>query len=309
MMNALKWAVGQIGFGRLAALGLAFALSQAALASDSLGCLIEPSRVADVGSPVVGVLQSVAVERGDIVKKGQVLATLRADIERAQVSVASSRAQADADLQAARKAHEFAQKKLERTQDLFNKEFVSSQALDQAVAEAQVAEARWQQAKEQTRHSGKELNLANAQLEMRTIRAPIDGIVIDRYRDAGERVEDRPILKIATIDPLRVEVVLPAVLYGRVTAGLSVTVRPDLVSLSPVQGRVALVDRVIDPASNTFRARLELPNPDAKLPAGMRCKVQFSAEVTAGLPSAAPPPARAASAVLSTQALKPVAQR
>jgi len=149
-MNALKLTLGDLRLGRLAAMGLTFALSQTALASDSLGCLIEPSRVADVGSPVVGVLQSVGVERGDIVKKGQVLATLRADIERAQVSVASSRAQADADLQAARKAHEFAQKKLERTQDLFNKEFVSSQALDQAVAEAQVAEARWRQARAQS---------------------------------------------------------------------------------------------------------------------------------------------------------------
>lgn len=251
--------------------------------ADSLGCLIEPSRVADVGSPVLGVLQEVKVDRGDVVKKGQVLAVLRADIERAQLSVATSRAQAEAELQAAAKAYDFAQKKRDRTEDLFKKQFVSSQALDQAIAEAQVAEARLRQAREQTRHSKQEVGLASAQLEMRTIKSPIDGIVIDRYLDSGERVEDRPILKVATISPLRVEVVLPAALYGRVQPGVVATVKPDLASLPSVQGKVSLVDRVIDPASNTFRARLELPNADGALPAGLRCKAQFPASVTAGV--------------------------
>lgn len=283
--------------------------------ANALGCLIEPSRTADVGSPVVGVLEEVKVERGDRVSKGQVLAILRADIERAQVGVAQSRARADADLQAALKAHEFAQKKRERTEDLYHKEFVSSQALDQAVAEAQVAEARLRQAREQTRHSSKELQLADAQLEQRTIRSPIDGLVVERFRDNGERVEERPILKVVTIDPLRVEVVLPAAYYGRVRPGLAATIQPDLASLPAVQGTVSLVDPVIDPASNTFRARLDLPNPDGRVPAGLRCKLQLPSEVTAGLP----PPARTGSAgmsmSLSTPAggrpapLSPVAQR
>jgi RND family efflux transporter MFP subunit len=265
-------------------LGLALLILAPGLASaNALGCLIEPSRMADVGSPVVGVLEEVKVERGDRVTKGQVVAILRADVERAQVGVAQSRARADADLHAALKAHEFAQKKRERTEDLFNKEFVSSQALDQAVAEAQVAEARLRQAREQTRHSGKELQLADAQLEQRTIRSPIDGIVVERFRDNGERVEERPILKVVTIDPLRVEVVLPAAYYGRVQPGLGATIQPDLASLPAVQGKVTLVDHVIDPASNTFRARLDLPNPDGKVPAGLRCKLQFPNEVSAGL--------------------------
>ena len=70
-------------------------------AAQPMGCLIEPERVAEVGSQVVGVIESMSVERGDLVKKGQVIATLRADVERASVVVASSRAEAQADLQAA----------------------------------------------------------------------------------------------------------------------------------------------------------------------------------------------------------------
>lgn len=254
--------------------------------ADSVGCLIGPSRTADVGSPVVGVLETVPVERGAIVKKGQVLATLRADVERAQVGLASSRARSNGELRAALQAHEFAQKKRERNEDLYRQEFISRQALDQAIAEAEVAQARLAQAKEQARHSGLELGLASAQLDLRVIRAPIDGVVVERFLDAGERVDDRPILKLATVNPLRAEVVLPALLYGKLAVGGRVTIKPDLPGLPTVQGTASVVDRVIDPASNTFRARVELANDDGRLPAGARCKAWLGT----------PPPAAAAAA-------------
>lgn len=55
---------------------------------DAIGCLIEPSVVVEIGSPVIGVLDRVLVERGDVVKKGQVVAQLDARVERAAVAVA-----------------------------------------------------------------------------------------------------------------------------------------------------------------------------------------------------------------------------
>src|SRR6185436_11003350 len=66
-----------------------------------LGCLIEPHRVVELGSPVIGVIESIEVERGDRVRKGQVIAMLRADVERAAVGVAASKAQVAAEVQAA----------------------------------------------------------------------------------------------------------------------------------------------------------------------------------------------------------------
>ena len=60
------------------------------------GCLIEPDRVADVGSQVVGVVERVPVERGDRVATGQPLAHLRADVERANAGAADTRARVDA---------------------------------------------------------------------------------------------------------------------------------------------------------------------------------------------------------------------
>lgn len=263
---------------RLHPLGLLLALAAwntPARAADALGCLIEPSRQVDVGSAVAGVLKHVSVERGDSVRAGQVLAELRNDVERAQVDLARSHAQAKAELDGAQKAYDFARKKQKRTDDLVRKEFVSRQALDQAVAEAEVAQARLDQAREQMRHAARELELAHAQLGNRTLRSPISGVVAERWRNEGERVEDKPVLRIATIDPLRVEMVLPASLWGRVQRGTPATVRAELAQLPPLVGQVAVIDRLIDPASNTFRARLELPNPAGRVPAGLRCTVAF----------------------------------
>lgn len=256
-------------------------------ASEVLGCLITPSKVTELGSPSAGVVQKVLIDRGDMVKEGQLLVMLKGDVERANVDLASARANAEADLQAATKAYEFAHRKLERAQDLFRQEFVSAQAVEQAVAEMQVAEARKAQAQEQTRNAKKELAVAAAQLDSRMLRSPVNGVVVDLYRRSGERVEDRPLLKIATLNPLHVEVVLPAAMYGGVRAGAAVTIKPDLPGLKPLVGAVQVVDRVIDPASNTFRARIVLPNPDAAVPAGLRCQAQFeNAATVAALPTA-----------------------
>ena len=261
--------------------GLAHAAVPAAA---PVGCLIEPHRTADIGSPVVGVIEQVLVDRGDRVAKGQPLAMLRADVEKMSVAVAQSRAQAVGELQAAEASAALARQKLARAQDLANKEFISAQALEQARAEATVAENRLAQSREQRAIYAHEHDLARAQLALRTIRSPNDGVVAERFLSAGERVEERPMFRIAVVDPLRVEVVLPAVLFTAVRKGMNVTITPEFPGAQPRSARIAVVDRVIEGASNTFRIRLELPNPDGALPAGLRCK--------ADLGGAEPAPAR-----------------
>jgi len=186
-----------------------------------LGCLIEPFSVSDVGSPVVGVIETVHVERGDSVRAGQPLVTLRADVERMSVNVAEGRALGLGELKAAEANAELARQKLARAADLARQEFISAQALEQARAEALVAENRLIQAREQRDIYGREHELARAQLGLRTIRSPATGVVADRYLSAGERVEDKPMFRIAVVDPLRVEVVLPASLYPVVRKGVS----------------------------------------------------------------------------------------
>lgn len=254
---------------------LALAAAGPLHAAQPLGCLIEPQQVAEVGSPVVGIVQEMLVERGDRVVKGQVLARLRADVERAQVSVAHTRSQAEADEQAAVANVSFNRQKFERAQDLLNKKFISEQALDQARTEFDVAEQRLAQAREQRRIADRELGLAAAQLAQRSIRSPIDGVVAERYLSVGERIEEKPLVRIARIDPLKVQVVVPAALYGKIQPGGTASVQPQLPDTPLVNARVTLVDKVIDAPSNTFRVQLELPNPELAIPAGLRCQADF----------------------------------
>jgi multidrug efflux pump subunit AcrA (membrane-fusion protein) len=61
--------------------------------------LIEPYMVVEVGSPVPGVLETVAVDRGEMVKEGQVLGRLQSDVEKANVELARARAEMEAPIE------------------------------------------------------------------------------------------------------------------------------------------------------------------------------------------------------------------
>lgn len=257
---------------------LAIAAAGEAWAAQPLGCLIEPERMADVGSQLVGVIDEMKVERGDRVRKGQVIAVLSADIERAALSVAYSRVQNAADVQAADANLAFVRQKLTRAEELVKKNFISPQAFDQTRVEYDVAVQKLAQAHEQHRMAQRELSLAQAQLAQRTIRSPFDGVITDRYLSAGERIEQQPLARIIKVDRLRVQVVAPHTFFSKIRTGDSASVMPDLPNTSAIKARVTMVDQVLDAASNTFRVQLLLPNKNLALPAGLRCKVTFETE-------------------------------
>jgi cobalt-zinc-cadmium efflux system membrane fusion protein len=278
---------------RPAALALAVALAwvPGGVRGQPLDCLIQPNQVVQVGSPVSGILEGVDVERGDTVRRGQVVARLESSVERATAQLAQARATQTAELQAAERSRAFARREMARARDLVDENFVSKAAADKAETESQVSEHRLQQAVERRQQAEQELKLAEAQLARRQVRAPIGGIVVDRFAAAGEYVDDRPILRIAEVNPLRVEVVVPAAAFGLVAQGARAVVRPEAGPVRDATATVTIVDRVLDPASNTFRVRLSLPNPDARIPAGSRCKVDFGADLQTrgGAPGSAPP--------------------
>jgi len=265
-----------------------------------LGCIIEPEHVADLGSPVIGIIERINADRGDLVKKGQVVAVLRSDVEKAATEVARSRSQANAELQAAISNRNFAQQKFQRTQDLVARNFLSKHALDEASNELRIAEQKVVQAQQQLKVSERELGMAEAQLGLRSLKSPFDGVITERYLSLGERMEEKPIFRIAQIDPLRVEVIVPASQFGSVMPGAVVSVKPDLPAIPAQNATVTLVDRVVDAASNTFRVRLRLPNPEYKVPAGLRCKVDFNNKPSTATSPTAPPQAASPAAPQAT---------
>ena len=85
---------------------------------------------------------------------------------------------------------------------------------------------------------------------------------------------DKPIVTIAQINPLNVEVVVPVRRYGSITKGMLAEVRPEA-PVGGYTGRVVIVDKVVDAASGTFGIRVGAAEPDLGLPAGLKCRVHF----------------------------------
>jgi multidrug efflux pump subunit AcrA (membrane-fusion protein) len=72
-----------------------------------------------------------------------------------------------------------------------------------------------------------------------------------------------------------VEVIMPVRTLGSVKVGMQAQVKPEAPVGGVYKAKVTIVDKVVDAASGTFGVRLELPNPDYRLPPGLKCKVLF----------------------------------
>lgn len=242
-----------------------------------LNCRIEPSVVVQLSSAVEGVINDVLVDKNDKVVKGQVLATLDAGLESATVELRKLQSELNSDVEAQQLSLDFSQRALVRVTNLYEKKAASFAELDKVKTEQSIASQQLRQANDRKHQAAMEYKRALADLQRRTLVSPINGVVIDRFKQPGEHIDYDPVLKIAQLDPLRVEVFAPASLYGVIKQGMKATVTPELGSVQKTfTADVILVDQVIDGPSNTFGIRLSFPNPNNQLPSGLKCKVNFS---------------------------------
>lgn len=214
----------------------------------SVGCIIEPSVRIDVSSPVEGVLAKRPAKLGDKVRKGQLLFSLRSGVERASVGLAQTRT-------------EFALRHYERNEGLYQDELISIHERDEFQTEYQL--------------SLQELEQAKAVLARRSVYSPINGVVIDHFIDPGEFVNEQPVLSLASLNPLKVQVVMPYQSLGSIDS-------KDLLNIHPVEpvggsfeAKIYSIDPVIDAASGTYRIHAHIENADGKLPAGLECKASI----------------------------------
>lgn len=247
------------------------------LAGRSFDCVIEPEQVVKLASQATGLITRLDVDRGDRVAKGQVLGTLSDEVERANLALARARATNDHDIAAGQARLAYLQRKYGRASTLATGNLVSRNTSEEAEAEMKVAENQLRLAVLNREVAQLEVAQAEALLRQRALVSPVDGVVMERLLRVGEfRHDQSPVFTLAQIDPLRVEVFVPAALHGRLRAGLAAEVVPELPGARPVPAQVAVVDPVMDAASGTFGVRLSLPNPDKALPAGVRCTVRFA---------------------------------
>ncbi|MEE9321791.1 MAG: efflux RND transporter periplasmic adaptor subunit [Granulosicoccus sp.] len=243
-------------------------------------CLIEPMVVADVGSPVQGVLRELLVDRSALVSKGQAIAELESDVDIASVEYARSRARMQSEISAREADLELAKHNLKRQKSLFSQQLIPAQKRDEALARKQVASAALVQALENFQLLQLELQRAERMLAQRTLRSPVDGVVVEHLAFPGEFIYDNPVMTVAQLDPLRVEVVLPARLFGQFKPGDSARILPEIESGEPMIAEVDVVDRLLDTRSGTFGVRLLLTNPDLQIPGGQKCQLEFLSELS-----------------------------
>lgn len=241
----------------------------------TLDCVIEPSETVDVGSAVPGVVETVSVHRSDTVKKGAVLARLESSVDKAALELARARANQKSPLEMRERAAQLGTKTEERNRSLLKKAVISRQAMDEVSTEAEIARLQVEQEKENRRIARLEYKRLRAVLEQRTIRSPVDGVVMERFKAVGEYVEDDPLVRVAQIDPLNVEVIIPIDYLGRIRNGMQAEVTAAMPGAKSHFATVQRVDRVADAASGTFGVQLNLANPDQAIPAGLRCQVAF----------------------------------
>jgi len=213
----------------------------------TLGCMLEPSKKVEVSSPVPGVLETVSVKRGDRISAGNTLFQLKVGVEQARVGLAKVKA-------------EFAQRRLERNTELYEEELISIHERDEIETELLLAQM--------------ELKLKEQELALRTVVSPLTGVVVDRLRDKGEYVNIDPVIRLATLDPLHVDLLLSSDLFGQISVGQNLLISAAPALMEARGARVTTVDPLIDPASGTFRVRLEMKNSANKIPAGLRCTVR-----------------------------------
>ena len=255
-----------------------FACSAFAAPDAGFECLLEPAQLVEIRPSVDGIIAHVGARRGDLIRRGQPLLELQSAAERAAVDSARYRSKMEGQIASARNRIDYATKKLERLVDLQRDNFSTPQARDEAEAEKRLAESELQSATEVRALAVIELQRALEQLALRSVSAPFSGVVVERLLNPGDLAESgsgrKPALKVAQIDPMRADVALPAALFGQVRVGTRASVVA-AVGGARFVGTVRNVDRVIDAASSTFVARLELPNAQGAIPGGSRCSASI----------------------------------
>jgi RND family efflux transporter MFP subunit len=227
-----------------------------------------------------GRLVSVNVQLGDPVRRGQLLAKLEdfeivEQVKQAEASLEVARAtirQREADLKVA-------ELNFDRSKNLFQRQLLAKQALDDAesrflAAEAQIDLSRAQATQTSARLEELQINLGNTR-----ITSPVDGFVGRRNVDPGAWVsQNAPIVSVVEISSLRLVANVVEKDLRLVNTGDVATVEVDAYPGDLFKGRIARVSPVLDPATRTATMEVEIPNRDNRLKPGMYARVLLTIE-------------------------------
>jgi RND family efflux transporter MFP subunit len=241
---------------------------------------LRPLAQADVGAKAIGYLDAVLVERGDTVKRGQLLALVRpSDLPDQLVTARGTLAQAQS-------SSALARQNLERVTNLAPRGVVSQQELQQAQAAMATADAQEAAAKAQ-------VGAFATRLGETQITSPLDGVVATRKLDPGALVGPTAapvIVTIARVDVLRAFVTVTEKEVQLVKVGQEAHVEVDALNGKRIAGVVVRLAPTLDPATRTLDAEVQIDNAAGELRPGMFGRGAIVVDVHAGA-TIAPSPA------------------
>jgi len=248
-------------------------------ASGTLSALV----TVQVGSQVSGRIETIHVDFGSTVRKGDVIATIDARMFNAALTQARANlTSVEANLERARVQSEDAQRQSARSKQLADQKLIAQADADTAEANAKAAEAQVRVAAASVEQSRASLEQAKVNLAYTTIVSPIDGIVVSRSIDVGQTVaasfQSPTLFTIAQdLSKMQVDTSVSEADVGRVRAGIKVTFAVDAYPDRQFVGTVRQVRDAAQTVQNvvTYDAVIDVDNPDLLLKPGMTANVTF----------------------------------
>lgn len=227
---------------------------------------------ADVAFLEAGVVQSVGVEVGQIVRKGDVLGVLDNDLQLSNLRVAEHQAGATGILDAARGEYELKLHRRDALKALGPEATRSPLELATAEADLAVAKGRLLAANEEIELRKIELQKAQQQLSRRTLYAPFDGVITEVFYRVGESVTpyEPKLVRLIRTDRLVAELNVPAREIRRIRETRSLHVRT-VTGPRPVIAQVQWIAPRLTEGTASVRVRAVFDNQRGEYLAGDKC--------------------------------------
>ncbi len=263
-------------FARLAAGAVVYGLMVAWAAAEptvslALEGYTEPYRTINVAADEMGIIEEVLVQEGEAVEAGHPLARLNSDVHLGLLAIAEQSMQSKGRLDAARAELDLRQERLAKLRSLRIDGHARQEEVDRAEAEVEVGEANLRTAQEELLTRKLEYEKIKTQIDRRTVRAPISGVVTTLHRQQGEFVAPNSpdVLTLVQIDTLLANFTVMSPEAAKLRKGQKIKLR--IVNGAETQGVVEFIAPVTDAESGTVRVKVRIANPDGRVRSGERC--------------------------------------
>mgnify|MGYP001813181355 CR=1 FL=1 len=204
---------------------------------------IEAFAEADVIAKVEGEVREFLFEEGNEVEAGQILARL--DGDRLRLELNESRARLNK-----------MQRDFERNKELREKGLLSEGDFEKLRYDLEALQASF--------------NLASLELDYTQIRAPISGVVSERYIKVGTTIRvGEPAFRITSLDPLVAYLHVPEREYRQIRADQPVAIDIDALADQRIMATVTRVSPIVDPQTGTFKITIEIRDEERRIKPGM----------------------------------------